>query len=323
MALDNNRVKIGAFWSKQFSKQETARTRWWLSPLIVRHINERVAGCPLDGLSVGLTRRAIDMAGNRLPFEHGVSVGCGTATLEIELLCANVVRSFKVFDLSEHALNQGKQSAAEKGVTSKIEFILGNAFELANEKECFDFIHWNDSLHHMIDVEEAVRWSFDVLKKGGMFYMNEYIGPNRFQWTDSMLEKASAVRKSLPQPYLQLNQNVITRKFKQAVKRSLIFLGLKRFDDRILKRPNISAMISSDPSEAADSERILDSVKKYFPQADITMTGGVVYYLALSDILQNFDESRDLDLLNELLALDDSYAEQGETLYATALAIKP
>ena len=81
-------------------------------------------------------------------------------------------------------------------------------------------------------------------------------------------------------------------------------------------------MILNDPSEAADSERIIQSVKKYFPNAEITLTGGVIYHHALNDILQNFDEEKDKWVLNLFMIIDDLCTDLGETHYATALAIK-
>jgi hypothetical protein len=91
---------------------------------------------------------------------------------------------------------------------------------------------------------------------------------------------------------------------------------------KLVNRPDADAIIADDPSEAADSERILESVKKYFPDAEITLTGGVVYHLALNDILRNFDESGDRHLLDLLMIIDGLCADLGETHYATALSIK-
>lgn len=85
------------------------------------------------------------------------------------------------------------------------------------------------------------------------------------------------------------------------------------------------AMRRLDPSEAADSERIVAAVREVFPDAWIQPTGGVVYHLALSDMLANFDESAEQDrlLLDLLMLLDDLCVAIGENHYAVALAVKP
>jgi hypothetical protein len=62
-------------------------------------------------------------------------------------------------------------------------------------------------------------------------------------------------------------------------------------------------------------------VKRHFPTADIMLTGGVIYHLALSDLLANFLDE-DLPVLERLLIVDDMCTAMGETHYATALALK-
>ena len=73
---------------------------------------------------------------------------------------------------------------------------------VAGQPESYELVHWNNSLHHMLNVEEAVEWSWKVLKPGGLFYINDIVGPDRFQWTDTMLLEATAVRQSLPERFL-------------------------------------------------------------------------------------------------------------------------
>ena len=314
------KAKIGAKWSACYSRQVRARIHWWQNPYVIRHINQRIAGYPLEGLSAGLNSRVKKMAVDRLPFPLGVSVGCGNARKEIELLRQGVVQSFVLFEFSDIAIKQAKEAALKEGFQERTEFISGDAFDMIQEKESFDFIHWNNSLHHMPDVEKALRWSRHVCKKGGMFYMDDYVGPNRLQWPEKYLKLASDVRNSLPQRYL-LRCPYGSVLLGYLVARLPLPPKLK-YQPRTLRRPDAEKIISCDPSEAADSERILQCLKQCFPDAEIIPTGGIVYFMALSGILQNFDEEKDKTLLDRLMSIDDACAEQGETLYATALAIK-
>lgn len=92
-------------------------------------------------------------------------------------------------------------------------------------------------------------------------------------------------------------------------------------------RPNPRRIAREDPSEAADSERILEAVREVFPDAEIQLTGGLIYHLALASIIHNFDEgdAEDLELLRVLLELDEACTKNPEleSPYATALASKP
>ena len=157
----------------------------------------------------------------------------------------------------------------------------------------------------MFDVPEAVEWSSRMLRPGGLFYMYDFVGPSRFQWTQPMLDLATSVRRALPEEYLRDPNNperVLGRNF--------------------VRPPSIESMIEKDPSEAADSERILDSVRHTFPDADIRLTGGVVYSMAFNDIIHHMK----WDPLDPIIALgmllDFEAADNGLTHYATAVSLK-
>jgi SAM-dependent methyltransferase len=177
--------------------------------------------------------------------------------------------------------------AQKRQLVRNAHFIQGDAFQLANEPEQYDLVHWNNSLHHMLNVEAAIEWSWKVLKPGGLFYMDDFVGSGRFQWTPQMLLAATAVRQSLPDRLLVNPHKLITML------------------PRIVKKPDPEKLRQSDPSEAADCSRILECVQRQFPGADIIFTGGVIYHLELSDVLANFAENEDFHLLERLLELDD------------------
>lgn len=277
---------------------------------------------------MGLANRALAMAGGRAPFARGISVGCGNGFKEMSLIQHGLVRSFTLFELSEEGVHQARTLAARKGLADRVEVIQGDAFEIVTKEACFDFIHWNNSLHHMMDVEQAVAWSHLICKPDGMFYMDDFVGPSRFQWPDRMLEIASTVRRLLPERYLRCPSPKGS-----GIAASLAWMSnrLKRLLGRDVRcqlhpadvqRPSVDTVIMEDPSEAADSDRILDAIRNYFPDAEIINTGGVIYHMTLNDILQNFDEQRDRHLLDLMLVIDDLCADMGLTHYATALAIK-
>ena len=88
--------------------------------------------------------------------------------------------------------------------------------------------------------------------------------------------------------------------------------------------PDLERIIRADPSECVDSANIMPALRQVFPEATVICLGGVVYYLALNDILANFDEQdeTDLALLELLLNADDLLADAGYNLRAAAFATK-
>jgi SAM-dependent methyltransferase len=298
---------IALHWSKVTGSTDPSgrvlKTRWWQHPPILRHINEKVCGKPVDGFSAGLTLRAHSLLGCRLSLPRGISVGCGNGMKEMKLVKEGIVQAFDLYELADSRIAAGREMAQKQQLVQNAHFIQGDAFQLANQPEQYDLVHWNNSLHHMLNVETAVEWSWKILRPGGLFYMDDFVGPDRFQWTPQMLLVATAVRQSLPDRLLINPRNPTTML------------------TRIVRKPETDKLRQSDPSEAADSSRILGCVRRRFPSADIVLTGGVIYHLALSDVLANFTEN-DLPLLERLLDLDDMCTAVGETHYATALALK-
>ena len=298
---------IALHWSTSQQHTDPAgrllRTRWWQQAPIVRHINRNVCGEPIEGPSAGLTMRARSLLKGRLPLARGISVGCGNGLKEMNLLKQGIVEAFDLYELADARIVTGREAAEKNGLARRVRFIQGDAFELANKSDAYDLVHWNNSLHHMLNVGAAIEWSWNALKPGGLFYMDDFVGPDRFQWTPQMLLVATAVRQSLPDRLL-----VNPREPESML-------------PRVMRKPDPDKLRLSDPSEAADSNRILRCVRRRFPNAEIILTGGVIYHLALSDVLANFTEN-DLPLLERLLELDDMCTRVGETHYATALALK-
>lgn len=293
--MDEIQKKIGQHWDEMSKKKKSDRRRWWKSPTIIRHINYKVCGRYLDGYNAGQIELLKEKA-KYIPIDSALSIGCGFADKEMELLELGLVNHFSCYELSEIRINEGKRIAESKGLSEKITFHLGDFYDSQeNRNENFDMVFWNDSLHHMLDTEKSVKTSYEVLKTGGIFFCNEYVGATRFQWSDLEIAIANGARAALPEE---------------------VFYNFKKY----IKRPNLEKMKETDFSEAADSENIIPSITKYFQDLKIINLGGTIYSICLNDILENIPE--DSKLLHWLLELDDEVAGHGFWQYAFILARK-
>jgi len=218
-----------------------------------------------------------------------------------------IVDKFILFELSEERIKEGMKNAEKKNLQNRVEFILGNAFNYDFGKLKIDFVHWNNSLHHMLNVPEAVKWSYNILTPGGVFYMDDYVGSTRFQYPDYVLNIVNGIRDNLPRKYL-----------KDQYQNDIYHGHISNIDPYELMK--------NDPSEAADSEKIVESTKKYFPNAEIILTGGIVYFIALNGLWGNFDEQNeeDISVLKKLMELDKQYAQKQNVMspYAVAIGFK-
>jgi hypothetical protein len=106
---------IGLHWSKVTATTDPSgrvlKTRWWQHPPILRHINEKVCGKPVDGFSAGLTLRVRSMLGPRLPLSRGISVGCGNGMKEMTLLREGIVQVFDLYELADSRIAAGRESS--------------------------------------------------------------------------------------------------------------------------------------------------------------------------------------------------------------------
>lgn len=289
-------------WTGQSANQAPKRLRWWESPTIIAHVNKIICGEPVKNLGGGVSA----LIERRYPgrrFARAVSIGCGHGAKEIEYVKSGLVEEFHLFELSELRVQEGKKLAAQAGVDDRV--IFHNDDGLKHRKPgAFDMVYWSGSLHHMLDVDQAISWSHEALGPCGLFVMDDFVGPDRMQWSDKMLKYATRVRRALPGKYLQ-NPH-----------RPGESLPVR------LTRPNRILLSLKDPTECADSSRIIPCLRKWFPDVEIKLTGGVIYHLALSDVLHNIDEVNDRELLEQLMRIDDLCTELGEFHYGVAVAEK-
>ena len=188
---------VGDYWSAR----ATPSGNWWTNRLVIRDINRRVIGTPYPEVSRGaveLGRRLVDgrrlrrgislgsgqggtpardvlermlsygrrlLSGRRL--RRGVSVGSGHGGKEIALVRDGFVEHMLCYDLAAARVAHARETAAGLGLAERIEFRQADAFALHSGPE-FDFVYWNNSLHHMFDVPAALAWSRDVLRPGGL-----------------------------------------------------------------------------------------------------------------------------------------------------------
>lgn len=295
----SNKCKEAEYWTNY--KEDEGRTRWWQSPAIIRHYNKTICGKEIDGWNAGPVKlldekRLIPLGG----FGKAISIGCGNAMKEISLIKEGIVKYFTCVDIAEGMIERAIRNAKENNVESQIEFICGDIYSILDRKENYDFVFWDNSLHHMEDAYKAVEISLALLKRGGLFFCNDFIGNKRFQWSDMQMVIVNGIRLYLTDNYFKSTNGNMFRKY--------------------LVAPPIENMLMIDPSEAADSENIIPAVKKYFKQPQIINTGGLVYHLCLENILRNMPE--DSEILKYMLSLDDQTIDFGLSLYAFIYAIK-
>jgi ubiquinone/menaquinone biosynthesis C-methylase UbiE len=134
------------------------------------------AGSYDEKWSISFDQRCIDYARDRFvhvagsdgwPYACALELGCGTGFFTLNLKLAGVIDSAQVTDLSPGMVEVAQRNA--RGLGFEIEGRVADAERLPHEDDRFDLVVGHAVLHHIPDVELALREVLRVLKPGGRF----------------------------------------------------------------------------------------------------------------------------------------------------------
>lgn len=294
--------RVGSHWNQRVTVDRPVR--WMNHPWVIDKVNQLVGNINSPVWGAGLLERLKTNYPDRLPFERGISVACGNGLIELDLVKSGIVKSFDCYDFAEERLEHGRKRARAEGLEHAVKYYKRDAFrDVAGNGE-YDFVHWRNAIHHMLDTRQAIEWSSACLAPGGILYLDDYVGANRFQYSDTEIACFNALRGSLPLRYFKRGENKAKPKYRR------------------LKRAIPREVIAVDPSEAADSANIIPSLMAVFPKADVVKVSGGVFQAGLHDIMGNFDAKRDNALLNMLWGCEQTMILNGHLHWACALAEK-
>ena len=299
--MDSQQNHIGQIWSDRYDqKRKTpARTGWSHSARVINAITQRICDIPCSSIREAIAR-LIKKISPDLPYSNGISVGCGVGDKEMDLIEQGIVSHFDCYEFSVKAVEEGNKEAVARGLKNAISFHNKDAFKEDFSSGCYDFVYWDNAMHHMNDTYEAMRWSKKLLAKRGCFFMYDYVGPSRFQWTEEQMDIVKHILESLDDRYF-------------------LIPGSEYMWKKEPSRMTIEEMLRADPSEAADSDNILAAFAEHFEKGTTIPLGGLIYVLALDGILVNIPEES--TLLGHMLKLDAMLSKKGHNYYAVSYYI--
>jgi SAM-dependent methyltransferase len=115
---------------------------------------------------------------------HGLSLGCEHGWTERDALQLELCRSFDALDLSEEALEVAGRLAREEGFHDRIVYLQADLNGVELEPAGYDVVIAAQVLHHVDALEHLLDQVSASLRPGGIFVVNEYVGPARFQWLE-------------------------------------------------------------------------------------------------------------------------------------------
>lgn len=288
------------FWGRAFASG-LPRT-WMAEPAVRRYINESVTGSPdvwpmawLQGLAEAKNLRRC------------VVLGCGDGPLERDLVRKGLGREVLGIDLSRGAIERAEALAREEGLEG-IAYLRADLNRLALDRASFDGAFFHQALHHVESLEDCLGAVRDALVDGGLFYVDEYVGPSRSEWRS---ERRSALRSD--------------RRSGLLAEADELFRSLPA---EIRRRKHLQVPVDwRDPTEAIRSSEILPVVRSLFEVVEERPYGGnflsVIHphlRLESSDILGE-DDRREA-VLRRIIEAERQHLERGAPSYYTVLVCR-
>jgi SAM-dependent methyltransferase len=260
---------------------------WTAAPVVCRYLHRLASGDEnCDWLTFVEWRHLAPS------LDRALVLGCGSAGwLEQALAGRHRFRSIVACDFAQDSVERARARALALGITT-IEY---RVLDLEHDRldGPYDAIFANDVLHHIADLEGLYLRIHDALKQSGKFIFNEYVGPNRFQYSDERMDLLNRYFRILPD---RLRLDHVT---------GHVLWRRERLDRTKVER--------EDPTEAVRSEEVLPLARRFFQTEKEYPYGGGLLNPLLFGIVANFlpGDSFDDRMLEVLCGAEERLTRSG------------
>lgn len=283
--------RIDEAWSVSPEDKADDAGWYWMAHPVVRARSNTLASDDLSRDAYDRLASLLRQRGWTLPIDRSLSIGCGFGALERDLSARGLISEIDAYDIAAGAVTEAERLARQLGLT-RVRYHVADLETIDLPPASVDAVFAHSSVHHVERLEALFAVIQRTLRPGGVFHLHEYVGPTRFQWTDTQLQLANLFLDSL-------------------------LPRLRRQPDgqpkEALRRPTIEEMIAADPSEAVRSAELVGALSPYFDIVEHRPLGGALAHIALGGIAQNFDpaSSEDNAILQRLFATEDAAMASG------------
>ncbi len=200
------------------------------------------------------------------PVKKALTLGSGTGRHQLYLQKLGIVESWDSIDLV---------TDRNEGYTSKYFEIKGDLNFITLPEQQYDLVFCHGILHHIINLEHLLFEINKSLTHNGYFIVSEYIGENKWIWSDDRI---------------RITNGILTKEFG------------KYFENYFLEKRSIRQMNIVRPLEAIRSEDICDVLDKTFYNSKIFEIKRMPFaYPVINSIPYGFKKK----LLNDSILMDD------------------
>lgn len=249
--------KVASFWDATHAA--ATHDAFLEHPMVHAYMSLRGFGRVAAHLDV-----AVDEVRRRTrPGARVLSVGCGPAEKEMAVAAALPDRDIVGLDIAERTMERAREEAGRRGL-GNLHIEYGNFNRLELEPASYDGILGLGAVHHVEALEDFWEACWRALRPGGFVLVQEYVGPNRFQWTEAQYEIGNRLVRSLPAEH--------------------------RGEHDTVRSFPLAELIEMDPSEAVRSADIVPTARASRLRIESYASGGCgILYPVLFDRMQTFD----------------------------------
>ena len=244
-------------------------------------------------------------------------------------------------DIASGSIARARELAEADGYAN-IHYTVQDINKITLPSSHYDAVWASGSVHHFENLEHVFHQVHLALKPNGLFILNEYVGPSRFQFPSAQRQAIQACLDLLPPAYRQLSAQVAQARLSDGGRQAVLPAGLpQRLLDkwrdgnllaavgrrlRLLRAaragaplekstanlPTARSVIAVDPSEAVRSDEIVPLLRQYFDIVETKPLGGTILQFLLADIAGNFQQDETgAQLLEMLFAIEDALIDAG------------
>lgn len=304
-STDSNLELTANHWSAEAGKGVIGRGRTWLEVPAVRDRISRMVSGRYEADAWHWLMELLARRGLSTPLERVLSLGCGAGDLERRLFSMDVARHYEGIDVAPQAIERARTAAAALP-GADIHYSVADINKISLPVNHYDAIFCHMSAHHFSDLERIFAQVHQALKPGGIFFLDEYVGPKQFQWTSSQVGLIDLLRRNLPERWVRTAEGEHLRSF---------------------RAPTVEELVAVDPTEAIRSDEILEVLARQFVVTEYAGYGGTLLHGLLDHTGVNFvdGDAEANAMLDTFFALEDWALAHGvfEHDFAVIVAQRP
>jgi ubiquinone/menaquinone biosynthesis C-methylase UbiE len=217
--LMNSNKKVAEFWSNHHYSTDNdiynfLPARKYFSNLVTLESSNNETK---DWLEIWFRNKYLN---GKFPVENCLSLCCGHGERDIRIAELGYFKNCLSLDISEGALNIAKKNANDLGL-SNINYQVADLNTFILPENTFDLVYVGAGMHHILNLDHLVNQIYKSLKTGGIFFCDEYVGPNYSNLTNRHREIINAIIHLIPK---ELKNAVETNFIPGWIKKNNLFL---------------------------------------------------------------------------------------------------